>query len=187
MVSANLPTSLSLWGETGRFLRHPTQFHWPEARNPKSQVRNLQDETVLDATGSNANLGRGGMFDDIVERFARHKQQISPLIERKRLLWQLRCELQATTNPRVAKKIFRGLADARNESFHRVVGRVGDPDHLLERARRLAGGLREFVPLPVGHRGTLALGQVGQQRQPGQIGAQTIVQVFGNARPFVGG
>ena len=134
----------------------------------------------------NAHRGGGGMFEHVMQRLFECQEQIVAHLRRKRPRRELHGHVEPATNARDTQKILRELAQIGYQTVERVVLRIDRPDDFIHGPRQLAGRVVNLVQIVRRLMGIFQFGAAGlaQQRDARQAGAEVVVNVLGDARPF---
>ncbi len=123
------------------------------------------------------------MLHDVVHRFFERQKHVVSQVGRNDRCGQLGRHLQPVTQSGQGEIFLRILAGVIDQTLQGVILRIRGPDDLVEGARGVAGGLGNLfgVRLDFLRQMPVLLGHFPEQRHLGQIRAQLIVQVAGDA------
>ncbi len=110
-----------------------------------------------------------------------------PRFRRERLRGQIGRQLQPRAQLRGPEKVPRELGHIVGEVIQRVVAGIKRPDDGIHGGHAGAGGLRNVVQVARERAGIrfVARAHIGQQADAGEVRAELIVNVLGDARPFL--
>ena len=132
-------------------------------------------------------LPRLAVLERIGERLLDHQKDVVPHLGRQQARGQVLRQIKAATGGVTLEQLGSEVRNILDQALQRITARPQGPDDFLQRPHRLAGGLGDLlrVSLDLPRVVTVRPGQVAQQRDAGERGAQIVVQVLRNARPLV--